>query len=111
MYERGEFDTKKIVAARVLTVQLATILYPAAILRIGVETQKSNLSKLYTPKSCMQKENIIRKKIVPARVLTVQLATISGPAAILKIGIEILKSNLSKLYTRKSGMQEENMIQ
>ena len=50
------------------------------------------------------------KKIVAARVLTVLLATISDPAAILKIGVETPKSNLSKLYTRKSCMQEENMI-
>jgi hypothetical protein len=32
-------------------------------LKIGVETPKSNLSKLYTPKSCMQEENMIRKKL------------------------------------------------
>ena len=62
MYARGEYDTKKILAARVLTVQLATILDPAAILKIGVETPKSNLSKLYIPKSCMQEENMIQKK-------------------------------------------------
>jgi hypothetical protein len=54
MYAREEYDTKIIVAARVLTVELATILDPAAILKIGVETPKSNLSKLYTPKSCIR---------------------------------------------------------
>ena len=55
---------KKIVVATVLTVLLATILDPAAILKIGVETPKSNLSNLLTPKSCMQEENMIQKKVV-----------------------------------------------
>ena len=63
MYARGEYDTKNIVAARMLTVQLATILDPVAILKIGIETPKSNLSKLYTPKSCMQEENMIQTKL------------------------------------------------
>jgi len=79
-------------------------------LKIGVETPKSNLSKLFTPKSYMQEENMIQLKTVAARVLKVQLATILAPAAIFKIGVETPKSNLSKLYTPKSCMQEENMI-
>ena len=97
MYARGKYDTKKIVAARVLTVQLVTILDLAAILKIGVETPKLNLSKLYTPKSFMQGEYDMNKIVAP-RVLTVQLATILDLAAMLKIGVETPKSNLSKLY-------------
>ena len=58
MYAKGEYDTKNIVAARVLTVQLATILDLAAISEIGVETPKYNLSKLLNPKSCMSGSEI-----------------------------------------------------
>ena len=70
MYARGEYDTKRFVVARVLTVQLATILDHVSILKIGVETLKSNLSKLYTPKSCMQEENMIQKTDTHTRAWT-----------------------------------------
>ena len=63
MYAIGEYDTKKIVVARVLKVQLATISGLAAILKIGVEILKLNLSKLYKHKSCIQEENTIQYQL------------------------------------------------
>ena len=65
MHARGEHVREKIEAARALTVQFGTVFDPAAILKIGIETLKSNSSKLYTPKSCMQKENMFEQILKP----------------------------------------------
>ena len=81
MYTRGEYDTIPIVVARVLTVQLATIL--------GLENWRRNpeieLVQALHPQNMYARGEYVTKKMVAPRVLTVQLATIFDPAAILKL--------------------------